>query len=718
MPRSELSGFFFMTCTSRGVERNEKNLPSKFSKIPVRACSSALPNVGCTRMSHAEEKKQRKRYRRAELEEEEDNPWLDALKKDAALGPTDGEEEQGGNGAAGDVDPRDVSVAEREGGARGRAGADRAGEGGDLAGPQASIDELVEETLQGIPKANAADDGPTAHLKQDAPRRNTAKSLLAQRATALQDGTGVETEQERMLREEAEIMEQVTKKRALKGNQELAKGINYTSHCVVTGWKPPLRYRQRNEAKNRKLREKHHIICQGHDIPPPISSFADMKFPKSILGLLDSKGISKPTPIQLQGLPVLLQGRDMIGIATTGSGKTMVFSLPLVMMALQEEVSMPLEGGEGPIGLVLCPSRELARQTHDIIAEFASVLRKTDGYPEVRSLLAIGGMDMKDEMETVRNRGVHIVVATPGRLKDLLKRRRINLDICRYFCLDEADRMVDMGFEDDIRDILSYFSDQRQTAMFSATMPAKIKTFAESALNDPVEVNVGRAGATNVNIRQEVEFCQSDERLVKILEALQKTPPPVIVFSENKKDVDSIHEYLLVKGVDAVAVHGSKDQAERLWSFDEFKAGNKDVLIATDVASKGIDFPKIEHVINYDMPEEIENYVHRIGRTGRKGQKGVATTFLTRETPESAMLDLKYVLKEAKQRVPDVLMSIHDPMDELEEIEAASTTKGCVYCGSLAHRVQQCPKLRNDTAAKYKGTQQSGYGMGGYGAEM
>ena len=654
-----------------------------------------------------------KRYRRAELDEE-DNPWL------AAMREADGEED-GGRAQKEDGN-------EDEGGERHAKTAPRDDDDDD-------VDELVDATLQAAARPVENEEAHGNKSNEQAPereregeresmpppapaQRNTARSLLAQRATALQDGTGVETEQEKMLREEAEIMEQVTKKRALKGNQELAKGVNYTSHCVATGWKPPLRYRQRSQAKNTKLREKYHIICQGDNIPPPISSFADMKFPKPILDLLERGGITKPTPIQLQGLPVLLQGRDMVGIATTGSGKTMVFSLPLVMMALQEEASLPLEGGEGPIGLVLCPSRELARQTHDIIAEYANVLRKEGGYPELRSLLAIGGMDMKEEMEAARNRGVHIVVATPGRLKDLLKRRRINLDICRYFCLDEADRMVDLGFEDDIRDILSYFSDQRQTAMFSATMPAKIKTFAESALNDPVEVNVGRAGATNVNIRQEVEFCQSDERVVRILDALQKTPPPVIIFSENKKDVDAIHEYLLVKGVDAVAVHGSKDQAERLWSFDEFKAGRKDVLIATDVASKGIDFPKIEHVINYDMPEEIENYVHRIGRTGRKGQKGVATTFLTRETPESAMLDLKYVLKEAKQVIPDVLLSINDPMDELEEIEAASTTKGCVYCGSLAHRVQQCPKLRNDTKQSQQGAQRSGYGVSGYGAEM
>ena len=614
----------------------------------------------------------RKRYRRAELDdEEEDTPWQNALKL------------QHDESDEGDY----VPIKERRG----------KGLGAARHMPQQQEEEKrVEDAIVD---------------------ERAKQSLLVQRAKTMQDQVP-ETEQEKRMREEEDIMNAVTKKRALKGNQELAQGIEYTNHCVVTGWKPPLRIRKRKENKNEKIRSKYHIVCQGRDIAPPIMSFEDMKFPRAILDVLESKGIVKPTPIQLQGLPVLLSGRDMIGIATTGSGKTVVFCLPMVMMALQEELSMPIEGGEGPVGLIICPSRELARQTHDIIVEFTDALREKDRYPEIRSMLAIGGLSMKDELDTTRRRGIHIVVATPGRLKDLLKRRRINLDICRYFCLDEADRMVDLGFEEDIREILSFFKDQRQTAMFSATMPAKIKTFAESALNDPIEVNVGRAGSTNVNIRQEVEYVKSDERLVAMLDALQKTPPPVLIFAENKKDVDTIHEFLLVKGVEAVAVHGSKDQAERLWAFDSFKSGKKDVLIATDVASKGLDFPHIEHVINYDMPEEIENYVHRIGRTGRRGQKGVATTFLTRETPESAMLDLKHVLKEAKQHVPPVLETIHDPMDEFQEIEAASGTRGCAYCGGLGHRVAECPKLRLDTKNTYASRQGRFGSTSGYGAEM
>ena len=262
-------------------------------------------------------------------------------------------------------------------------------------------------------------------------------------------------------------------------------------------------------------------------------------------------------------------------------------------------------------------------------------------------MLVIGGVDSRIQTDVSRL-GVHIIVATPGRLKDLIQKKRMNLDVCRYLCLDEADRMVDLGFEDEIRDILQGFKSQRQTLLFSATMPVKIRNFAQTALVNPVVVNVGRAGAANLDVIQEVEYVKQEAKTVYILECLQKTPPPVLIFAENKvryqqnstceqlalshklglnlcmrhcfqSDVDDIHEYLLLKGVEAVAIHGGKDQEDREHAIDTFKAGQKDVLVATDVAGKGLDFPNIQHVINYDMPEEIENYVHRIGRTGRCG---------------------------------------------------------------------------------------------------
>ena len=201
-----------------------------------------------------------------------------------------------------------------------------------------------------------------------------------------------------------------------------------------------------------------------------------------------------------------------------------------------------------------------------------------------------------------------MVVATPGRLQSMLDSKRFDLDNCRYFCMDEADRMIDLGFEDDIRNILSYFKAQRQTVLFSATMPNQIRQFAATALVDPIIVNVGRAGAASLDIVQEVEFVQDEAKIIYLLECLQKTPPPVLIFAMNKYDVDDIHEYLLIRGVQAVAVHGSKDQGERESAIKAFRNGQADVLCATDVASKGLDFQGVQHVINYDMPKEIEDY--------------------------------------------------------------------------------------------------------------
>lgn len=510
------------------------------------------------------------------------------------------------------------------------------------------------------------------------------------------------------------MMESMLKKQALRSVKENAAGVVY-KRAMPTGWKPPSWIRARSEDDNQTIRDKLHIMCHGTDLPPPVTTFRAMRLPRATLRMLQAAGIKSPTPIQTQGLPVILSGRDCIGISYTGSGKTLAFALPLVMLALQDEWRLPLQSGEGPLGLIVCPSRELARQTHGIIEAHTSAL-EGDGWPALRCLLCVGGEDGRVAMDLIR-RGLHMAVCTPGRLKDFLAKRKMNLDICRYLCLDEADRMVDSGFEEDLREILSFFRGQRQTLMFSATMPDKIRAFAESALVNPITVNVSRAGAANLDVLQEVEYVKAEEKLTHILQCLQKTPPPVLIFAEKTRDVDMVHEYLLLKGVDAVAIHGAKDQAERVASIQRFQAGDADVLCATDVAGKGLDFDGIKHVINFDMPEEIENYVHRIGRTGRRGKTGLATTFVSlKDNSETILLDLKYLLKEAKQRIPPVLQAIEDPMEKMGEIEIVSGQKGCAYCGGLGHRMQDCPKLRTESRqAQKKHTHHEG---GGFRAEM
>lgn len=545
--------------------------------------------------------------------------------------------------------------------------------------------------------------------------RDLQESLL-QKAAEIRKSQVRETPAQRLYREELELLRDVTEKKALVSAKELATGVTYRQ-SLETGWKPPRWLRNMSREEHQKKRQELHIICEGDNPPPPILSFRQMKFPRVILKHLVSLGIHKPSPIQMQGIPVLLAGRDMIGVASTGSGKTMAFLLPAVMMALQEEWRLPLIAEEGPLCLIICPSRELARQTLEVLQKLTDALR-SKGYPELRSLLCIGGISMQEQSHILRS-GVHVVVATPGRLKDMLKKRKFNLDLCKYLCLDEADRMIDLGFEEDMREILSFFKAQRQTALFSATMPKKIEDFAKSALVQAILVNVGRAGAASMNVKQDIEFVSDENKLMYMLECLQKTPPPVLVFSENKSDVDRIHEYLLLKGVDAVAIHGGKDQEERTWAISEFKNHRKDVLVATDIAGKGLDFPDIQHVINYDMPEEIENYVHRIGRTGRGGKKGLATTFINTRQAESTLLDLKHLLQEAHQKIPEFLHAIEDPMEYMDELEELSGTRGCIFCSGLGHRIKDCPHLGKQREKAILGAgKKDPFGTGGYGGEM
>jgi len=254
---------------------------------------------------------------------------------------------------------------------------------------------------------------------------------------------------------------------------------------------------------------------------------------------------------------------------------------------------------------------------------------------------------------------------------------------------------------------MSFFKRQRQTLLFSATMPRKIQDFAQESLIRPILVNVGRAGAANLDVLQVVEYVKQEAKMVYLLECLQKTPPPVIIFSENKNEVDDIQEYLLLKGVEAVAIHGSKTQEERQYAIKSFKSGAKDVMVASGVASKGLDFNDIQHVIIFSMPKEIEDYVHQIGRTGRSGKTGIATTFVNMNTPEQTLLDLKYLLMEAGQKVPPFLTTIDDP-----RAAHGGTLKGCSVCGGLGHGISNCPKLedaKRREMASHRGDDGGGY---------
>lgn len=272
--------------------------------------------------------------------------------------------------------------------------------------------------------------GKTSALEDELEKSKLAEvkpSLLVQASQLKREAPEVSPTQQ-LVQQEKEMIENLSDRKTLMSVRELAKGITY-SEPLPTGWKPPLPIRKMSRKQCDFIRKQWHIIVDGDEIPPPIKNFKDMRFPEPILKMLKAKGIVQPTPIQVQGLPVILSGRDMIGIAFTGSGKTLVFVLPLIMMALQEEIMMPISPGEGPFGLIVCPSRELARQTYEVVEQFLAPMKEA-GYPELRPLLCIGGVDMRSQLEVVK-KGVHIVVATPGRLKDLLAKKKMSLDNCR-----------------------------------------------------------------------------------------------------------------------------------------------------------------------------------------------------------------------------------------------------------------------------------------------
>lgn len=590
------------------------------------------------------------------------------------------------------------------------------GGGGDgSSGEDGSKDSSGKEADGNPSRQSSSPSDPESQLEA---LRKSKLSLLDQHSELKKRAEATkESELERQRREEEKILKSIAEKQALMAVSELAKGIQYREP-IKTSWRPPRWATRLPESAHVALREKYRIVVEGESLPPPFRSFKSMKFPRSLIAAMRKKNIKKPSPIQMQGLPALLSGRDIIGIAFTGSGKTLVFLLPLLMFALEQELAMPFSPNEGPYGLIIVPSRELAKQIHELAQFYSEVLAEGGGgrgrsesgsNPLLRSVLAIGGVNVKEQMDVV-NRGVHVMVATPGRLIDMLQKRMVSLAVCRYLVLDEADRMIDMGFEEDIRTIFSYFTGQRQTALFSATMPKKIQNFARSALVQPVTVNVGRAGAASQTIVQEVEYVTAEAKIVHLLSCLQKTAPPVLIFAEKKADVDAIHEYLLLKGVEAVAIHGGKDQEERSRAINEYREGRKDVLVATDVASKGLDFQEILHVINYDMPDDIENYVHRIGRTGRYGKRGTATTFINKSVDTSILLDLKLLLLEAKQKLPPFLAALQSEAEIRAEAMAGASSalagaggagaeaggdddKGCSYCGGLGHRITNCPKL-------------------------
>nr|POE95900.1 dead-box atp-dependent rna helicase 30 [Quercus suber] len=410
---------------------------------------------------------------------------------------------------------------------------------------------------------------------------------------------------------------------------------------------PSVRAMSEHEAVVYRVRRE--ITVEGHDVPKPIRMFHEANFPDYCLDAIAKLGFVEPTPIQAQGWPMALKGRDLIGIAETGSGKTLAYLLP----ALVHVKAQPrLVQGEGPIVLVLAPTRELAVQIQEEALKFGS-------RANIRITCIYGGAPKGPQIRDLK-RGVEIVIATPGRLIDMLEAQHTNLRRVTYLVLDEADRMLDMGFEPQIRKIVSQIRPDRQTLYWSATWPREVETLARQFLRNPYKVIVGSSDLkANQSIIQIVEILTDMEkynRLIKLLKEMMDGSR-ILIFMETKKGCDQVTRQLRMDGWPALSIHGDKNQAERDWVLAEFKSGRSPIMTATDVAARGLDVKDIKCVVNYDFPSSLEDYVHRIGRTGRAGAKGTAFTFFTHANAKYAR-DLIKILQEAGQVVSPALSSM------------------------------------------------------------
>ncbi len=346
-------------------------------------------------------------------------------------------------------------------------------------------------------------------------------------------------------------------------------------------------------------------------------SFAELGLTKRLVRTLDEADYQTPTPIQAQAIPLLLDGADILGIAQTGTGKTAAFTLPL-LQNIEEDNERPR--ARQAHALILAPTRELVLQISDSIKTYGR------GMP-LRSCVVMGGVGKRPQIDALR-RGVDIVVATPGRLLDLMNMGHADLSRTEYLILDEADTMLDMGFIRDVRKIISKMPDERQTLLFSATMPSAITRLAGEILYEPERVEIAAKSIAVERIDQRVHHLDAGAKRARLSELLN-TPgfERVLVFTRTKYGADKVVKHLARAGVGAEAIHGNKSQGARKKALDNFREGRSRVLVATDIASRGIDIDDVSHVINYELPNVPESYVHRIGRTARAGAEGIAISF-------------------------------------------------------------------------------------------
>lgn len=343
----------------------------------------------------------------------------------------------------------------------------------------------------------------------------------------------------------------------------------------------------------------------------PAHRFADFQLHPQLHQAVAARNFSAPTPIQDQAIPPALEGRDIVGIANTGTGKTAAFLIPLINKLLDD-------GNQQ--ALIVTPTRELAMQIEDEFKQFSATMKRY-------STLCIGGASIHKQIQGLK-RNPHVIIGTPGRIKDLLQRRVLRLNRCHSLVLDEVDRMVDMGFIHDIRTILSQLPEQRQSLFLTATVPQSVEAIMHSFLNDPVTVSV-RTGATADNVEQNIVRAGREGKLQKLCDLLgTQELEKTLVFAETKRGVEKLAGQISRQGIKSVSIHGNKTQSQRQKALAQFRDNTVPVMVATDVAARGLDVKDITHVINYDQPQTYDDYIHRIGRAGRAGRAGNALTFV------------------------------------------------------------------------------------------
>ena len=385
-------------------------------------------------------------------------------------------------------------------------------------------------------------------------------------------------------------------------------------------------------------------------------TFESLGLAPDILKALSEVGYTTPTPIQAQAIPVALAGKDLMAGAQTGTGKTAAFSLPMLQKLLPQANSSASPARHPIRALILTPTRELAIQVEESVKVYAK-------HTNLRSLVVFGGVDIRTQTPSLM-RGVEILVATPGRLLDHVEQRTLQLGQVQMLILDEADRMLDMGFMPDLKRILALLPKQRQNMMFSATFSNEIKKLSEDFLNHPTLIEVARSNATAENVTQKVYLVEQAAKHAQLVEILRGSDASqVIVFTKTKLAASRLAKQLQREGLQADAIHGDKSQKERMEALDAFKQGKVTVLIATDVAARGLDIDQLPMVINYEIPSAPEDYVHRIGRTGRAGASGTAISLVSPEEEKYLKEIEKLIKREIDKEKSAVSGTARSPRD-------------------------------------------------------